>query len=188
MRCFIAIDINDQVRNAAAVMQDQLKRQAGLSKGDVSWVNPEKMHLTLKFLGDVKDTAIAEICKIVKEVCDRRKTFELNIESVGSFGGKNARVLWIGTGKGSSALADLQSDIDKQLALANWPVEARQFSGHLTLCRVKKSGAGIKLARLINDYSDFKAVAVMVDAVCVYQSLLTSSGAIYTPLGRYELG
>ena len=71
--------------------------------------------------------------------------------------------------------------------MAGWPREARKFSGHLTLCRIRNARAGIKLAQLAKAYEDFKLGTMPADSVSVYQSELTPQGPIYTVLGKYEL-
>ncbi|GAG29020.1 unnamed protein product, partial [marine sediment metagenome] len=94
MRCFIAIDIDERLREAIADLQQQLAEKAEIKKNDVKWVAPEAMHLTLKFLGEVKDDKIVEVCSAVRDAAASSKSFELDIESVGCFGGRSARVLW----------------------------------------------------------------------------------------------
>ncbi|MGD2093463.1 MAG: RNA 2',3'-cyclic phosphodiesterase [Phycisphaerales bacterium] len=187
MRVFIAIDIGEQIRKALDKLQDELRGKADVKKGDVKWVSPQSIHLTLKFLGEIKDQEVVEICNITKEVADRHSGFELNVGTVGFFGGKSARVLWVGTGQRCDNLLQLQSDLEQQLDLAGWPKETRKFSGHLTLCRVRNSRAGIKLAQMTEGYKDFELGTMPADSVTVYQSQLTSKGPIYTVLGNYEL-
>jgi len=187
MRCFIAIDIDDKNRAALSDLQQQLVSGADIKKGDVKWVRPESVHLTLKFLGEIKNEKIVEVCNIVENVADRHKNFELAVESVGYFGGRSARVLWVGTSQGSDNLCRLQKDLEKQFALAGWPEEAREFAGHLTLCRIRNSKAGVKLAAVSEDYKDFKLGIISADSVSVYQSQLTPRGPVYTVLGNYKL-
>jgi len=187
MRCFIAIDIGEKIKKALTDLQQQLQSKSEIRKSDAKWVRPEAMHLTLKFLGEVKDKEIIDVCNAVKDAAGRHKSFELDIESVGYFGGRSARVLWIGTGEGSNSLCRLQEDIEKQPALAGWPAEGRKFAGHLTLCRIRNSKAGFKLAQMSEDYKDFKLGTVSADSVSVYQSQLTPTGPVYTLLGNYKL-
>ena len=187
MRCFIAIDIDEQIRKALADLQQELQGKADIKRGDAKWVNPDNIHLTLKFLGEIKDEQIMDICNITGDVAGRHKAFELDIESVGHFGGKSARVLWVGTGQNVDKLLQLQQDLEQQLDLAGWPKEARKFSGHLTLCRIRNARAGAKLAQLAREYKDYELGTMPADSVSVYQSQLTPQGPIYTVLGRYEL-
>jgi len=187
MRCFIAIDINDRIKAALSDLQEKFASSADIQKGDVKWVGPQAMHLTLKFLGEIKDEQAADVCNITKDVTGRHKSFELKVESVGHFGGKSATVLWVGAGAGREQLLQLQKDLEQQLASAGWPKEEREFTGHLTLCRVKNSRAGIKIAQLAKNYSDLKFGTTPADSLSVYQSQLTPQGPIYTLLGNYKL-
>ncbi len=187
MRCFIAIDIDEKIRSALSDLQQQLQDGVDVKKGDVNWVNPDNIHLTLKFLGEIKDEKAVEVCNIVKAAADRHKSFELDIESVGHFGGRTPKVLWVGTGKGGENLLELQEDIEESLALAGWLKETREFAGHLTLCRIRHPAAGMKLAQASEGYKDFKLGTMPADSVSVYQSELKPSGPVYTLLGNYKL-
>jgi len=187
MRVFIAVDVDEQIRKALGSLQSELKSKINVKKSDVKWVRPSSIHLTLKFLGEIKDAQAVEVCDIARQVAQTHSSFELAVESVGSFGGKSARVLWVATASGSDELARLQKDIEEQLVNAGWPPENRQFTGHLTLCRIRNSKAGFKLAQIAQDYSDYKLGTTYIEAVTVYQSQLTSAGPIYTQLGNYKL-
>lgn len=187
MRLFIAIDIDGKIRSALSDLQQQLTSKADIERGDVKWVEPDNTHLTLKFMGEVKDEKVIEVCNIVKDVVSRHKSFELGIRTVGYFGGRSARVLWVGAGEDNSNLRQLQKDLEQQLALAGWPQETRKFAGHLTLCRVRNSGAGVKLAEMSEEYKDFELGTMPADSLSVYQSRLKPTGPVYTLLGNYKL-
>ncbi len=187
MRVFVAVDIDDGIRKAIAELQEQLKSELKLDKKAVKWVRPGAMHLTLKFLGEVKDKAITEVCDIVKQVAEKHKAFDLSIENVGSFGGKSARVLWVGTGAGSKQLERLVGELDERLGDIGFAREKKAFTGHLTLCRIKDYKAGIKLVKKANSIVDFVAGVTNVDSVKVYESKLTSAGPVYTVLAESKM-
>ena len=187
MRCFIAIDIDEEVRKALGDLQRRLRDSVDVKKGDVKWVNPNNIHLTLKFLGEIKDEKVVEICNIVGEIAVKHGSFDLDVESVGHFGGRSARVLWVGTGSGGENLLELQKDIDESLASLGWPKETREFTGHLTLCRIRSSKAGVKLAQASEEYKDFKLGTMQADSISVYHSELKPAGPVYTRLGNYKL-
>jgi len=170
-----------------ADLQQSLAKGADIKKSDVKWVNAQIVHLTLNFLGEIEDEKVVEVCNIVKEVAGRHGSFELDIKSVGHFGGRSARVLWVGAGEGNENLLLLQKDLSEQLSLAGWAEQTREFTGHLTLCRIRNSRAGIKLARISQEYKDFELGVVLADSVSVYQSRLTPTGPDYTLLGNYKL-
>ena len=187
MRVFVAIDMDQDIKQGLAALQTELQDKVDIKKGDVKWVRPEALHLTLKFLGEIKDIQVVDVCNVVKDVASRHESFELNVETVGFFGGKSARVLWVGAGQGCDELLRLQADLEEQLALAGWPKESRNFSAHLTLCRIRNPRAGFKLAQISQTYRDFRLGTMSADSLSVYQSQLTPQGPIYTLLGNYSL-
>ena len=187
MRLFVAVDIDEAVRKGLAKLQEELQGHVDIRKSDVKWIRPELIHLTLKFLGEVKDGKIAEVCDIVGKAAAEHEGFDLDVVKVGCFGGISARVLWAGIGQENEHLQRLQEDIEGALAKSDWPAENRKFTGHLTLCRIRNSKAGIKLAQLAKNYEDLQLGSVLIDSVCVYQSQLTSQGPVYTVLSRTAL-
>jgi len=187
MRCFIAIDITKEIRAKLADLQKTLAGSVEVRKGDVKWVNPEGIHLTIKFLGEVSDNEIAGVCHVVKDVARRHTVFDLAIGQVGSFGGRSPRVLWVGAGLDSAELLDLQQDLEEQLDQAGWPKEGRKFSGHLTLCRIRNVKAGEKLGTAAERYRDLDLGSIRANSISVYESRLKPEGATYICLGNYRL-
>jgi len=187
MRCFIAIDIPADIRAELADLQKALAGKVDVHKGDVKWVEPASMHLTLKFLGEVPDNQIVEVCNITKDVAGRYPEFDFAVREAGSFGGRAARVLWVGAGLDCPELLELQQDLEDELADAGWAWENRRFSGHLTLCRIRNSQAGEKLGRLIEEYKEYDLGLVRAGSIIVFESQLTPQGPLYTPMGTYKL-
>jgi 2'-5' RNA ligase len=187
VRVFIAIDIDEPIRKGLSHLQDELRGKADVRKGDVKWVNPDVMHLTLKFLGEIRDEQAVEVCNITKDVASRHRSFDMDVETVGCFGGRSARILWIGAGQKCEELLQLQEDLEQQLESAGWPRETRKFSAHLTLCRIRNAKAGFKLAQMVREYESSQLGSMPADSVSVYQSELTPKGPIYTSLGHYAL-
>jgi 2'-5' RNA ligase len=187
MRCFIAIDMDPQIKTAIANLQKQISGRLDLRRGDVTWVRDNAMHLTLKFLGDVPDADLMDVCRVTEQVCQHHSRFDLDIEGVGHFGGPNARVVWVGTGRGTEALMALQADLEDQLDAAGWPKEGKGFSPHLTLCRVKNPKAGPPLVQAYKPHHEIKLGITGVESLVIYESQLRPEGPDYIPLGRYEL-
>jgi 2'-5' RNA ligase len=182
MRCFIAIDIDEEIIKKIGGLQDELRRKTNLKGRQVKWVESSNIHLTLKFLGEVRDASISGVCGLVDEAAEGHKGFDIEIGRLGVFG-RPARVLWVGTGE-SASLLNIQEDIEQRFRGAGWGGDNRKFSGHLTLCRIKSAGAGRKLERLVDDYRDFQCGVSAVDSICVYKSDLTSAGPVYTLISR----
>ena len=187
MRCFIAIDLDPAVKSGLARLQKQIAGSVNPGRGDLTWVRDSAMHLTLKFLGDVPDAHLMDVCRITEQVCGRHDRFDLAVEGLGHFGGASARVLWVGTGKGTAELLDLQKDLEDQLDEAGWPREGRGFSAHLTLARIKNPKTGYALVQATKPHEAVRLGTTSVDCLVVYESQLRPEGPLYLPLGRYPL-
>ncbi len=187
MRCFVVIEIPNEIRAELARLQKDLAGRVDVRKGDAKWVEPEGMHLTLKFLGEVPDNQVVEVCRIVGEVARRHDPFDFAVKEVGSFGGRSARVLWVGAGLDCPELLDLQQDLEEQFDRAGWPKEVRQFSGHLTLCRIRNVKAGEKLGEAAKHYGDCDLGVAPAAEICIFESQLKPGGPIYTRVGHYTL-
>jgi RNA 2',3'-cyclic 3'-phosphodiesterase len=185
MRCFIAIDLDETLKADLVDLQEQIQREVDLPWGVCKWVKPDAIHLTLNFLGDIGDTQSVEVCRIARAVCARHQRFSIHLAGMGHFGGRSARVLWLGMV--SPSLLALQSDLAEELDRAGWPKEAKRFTGHLTLCRIRNTQAGFELAKAGHKYENVDLGMLPVETVTVYQSQLQSDGPQYTVLGRYEL-
>ena len=185
MRCFIAVDIDGGVRSGIAELQGELRRTADLNASEIKWVDPGNIHLTLKFLGEVRDNEISDVCRIVGEVAEKHKRFSVEIENVGTFG-RPVRVVWAGVNDAGD-LVDLQGDLDGRLGQAGWPQDRKQFSGHLTLCRVKSARASRCMQEIVGDWDEVSLGSVAIDSVYVYRSDLTNEGPIYTVVSSSSL-
>jgi 2'-5' RNA ligase len=185
MRCFIAIEIDEEIRGQIGSFQEELRRKTGLDKPKVKWVEPSNIHLTLKFLAEVRDQAIRGVCGLVESIAAEQESFEVEVAGLGVFG-RPARVLWVGTGENESLLG-VQKDIEERFCQGGFGSDNKKFSGHLTLCRVKNPGAGRKLETVIGEYRDLRFGSLNVDSIGVYKSELTSTGPVYTLISRSML-
>lgn len=185
MRTFIAFDICSKVLKRVSRLQDEIRRSSGGDKRDVKWVETELMHLTLKFLGEIDDSKVVEVCRAVEETAGQFGEFEAEVKNVGSFG-RPPRVVWIGV-DGGAKLVQFQKNLDEKLAEIGFSLDEKPFVGHLTLCRFKKFGFGKRIGRIIEEYSDFSAGKFQIDSVSVYKSELTNAGPEYTLLGKFKL-
>jgi len=185
MRLFVAIDINDDVRAAVAKLQQELKGRMKNQNG-LKWVNPELMHLTLKFLGEADENRVDEVSDAVEIACGDKKVFEFSLSTVGTFG-RPVKVLWLGNEEPGEKIVRLAADIEQALEQLGFEKEDRPFSVHLTLARVKDSGVDKNLRQLLKNYAQMQIPKVLVDSVCLYKSQLTSDGPVYTLLRKIEL-
>jgi len=188
MRCFVAIDLDPLIKADLTDLQDKIRQTVTLRESDCTWVRPGAMHLTLKFLGDIPQLRSVDLCRMTGQVMQRHDSFSIDVGRVGHFGGRCAKVVWVGAGQASESLSALQSDLALSLEAGGWPKEARRYSAHLTLCRIRSAKAGFELAKVVKKYENKTLGRMPVASVTVYQSQLGPEGPQYTPLAHYDLG
>jgi 2'-5' RNA ligase len=184
-RTFIAVEVAAGVRARAAELIDCLR---GATK--VSWVAPANMHITLKFLGDQPDEAVAAICQAVREGAASVEPFEFSTQGAGAFPDlRRPRTLWLGVTHGLDGFRRLHAAIDAALARQRFPKDRQQFRPHLTIGRVRASGPGVRqLGEALHAVQDFDGGPTVVDEVTVFGSELAPSGPTYDVLARAPLG
>ena len=186
MRLFIAVDIDENFRAVIAGLQRDLQNRINLETARLKWVDPNLMHLTLKFLGEVEEDKVSRVGEIVKAAAQSHKSFSFGIPALGCFG-RPIKVIWLGAAEENRNLLQLHQDIENALDNEGWPKENRAFSPHLTLARAKDITKDRNLKDIIKKYQPVTSATVNVDSVRVYKSLLTPAGAIYTVLSETKL-
>lgn len=181
-RLFVAVDLDDSVREVLGALQDELRRP-GLT--GLRWVRPEGVHLTLKFLGETPVTKIGEIEQALAGAAQAVAAHTLSLGKLGTFGGRQSpRVLWLDLRGDVSALHRLQQAVEKALAPLGFPAEDRSFSPHLTLARIRPEDAR-EAARALNEGLHAVHVPVTeirVSEISLMRSKLGPGGAVYTRL------
>jgi len=184
MRCFISIELSDGIRRSMADLIAEL-RKAG---SDVTWVPVEKVHLTLKFLGNTDDSLIPEIKERISKKLSHYNTFYIKIGGVGCFPSeKRPRVLWVGM-ENSDDLRNIQKDLDTEVAGLGYAPEDRPFSPHLTIGRVR-SQKGI--AEMLSRFAKFRTAdfgIVEVKSINIMKSELKPAGAEHTSIAEIPIG
>lgn len=183
IRSFIAIEISGDARGEMKRVIGQFKSSAA----DVKWVNPDTVHLTLKFLGDVSEEKIEKIKSCLTEIVKNSPSFDIVLGEVGVFPDwKYAKVIWIGVAEGAEKASVLAELIEDSMLEEGFEKEKRPFKCHLTLGRVR--GAKNK-DKLKSTSSSIKVVPVRmnISKVVLFKSELTTEGAIHTPLSEFIL-
>lgn len=163
--------------------------QSSLDRGfkGVSWVRPDSIHLTLKFLGEIDDGKVREAGLALGKAATGIGPFMLEIEGVGAFpNARNPRVVWVGV-KASQGLCALQRAVEVNLQSIGFEAEERPFTPHLTLCRIKSPDDGRALGRLITETKPEAKAAFTVSSFAFMKSVLKPSGAEYTPIQEFAL-
>jgi RNA 2',3'-cyclic 3'-phosphodiesterase len=188
IRCFIAIELPEELKRELAKLQSQLK---AANQASVKWVDTRGIHLTLKFLGNVDVNRIPAIVKTIAQSRQGIAPFHLEVAGTGVFPGpKQPRVAWVGLRGDVQILLRLQERIESALVPLGFASEARSFTPHITLGRVRPEGQAIEKQKLAQALisTRFEAITPLdVKAVDLIKSQLTPTGAIYTRLDEVRL-
>jgi RNA 2',3'-cyclic 3'-phosphodiesterase len=144
IRAFIAIHLPEEVQEVLGAVAEELKpRVPGRA---ITWVKPERMHLTLRFLGDTPPSQIEALSAALDVVAAQHRPFALQLGQLGAFPTeRRPRVIWVGLAGETGAAAALQKALDGVLVPLGWRPDSKKFSPHLTLGRVKREDERINL-------------------------------------------
>jgi 2'-5' RNA ligase len=183
LRAFIAFELPEKIRAAIADYVQPLRNLPGR----VSWVKPENIHLTLKFLGDTPVKRIDGISDALREAVRGVQPMLAKISDSGVFPNeRRPRVLWIGIEESTGALQRLAAAIDNRMHDFGFKKEGRGFSPHLTIGRVRE-GSVDKIIAAMRE-RPFAAQEVEWNEITLMQSELRPGGSLYTPLCKIKLG
>lgn len=186
MRVFVAVDISAEARRLIAERIEHFRRRFPDLR--VGWNKTEKLHLTLKFIGEMPETKIFQLITVVENSVKEAKPFLLAIEGVGAFPPRGAaRVLWLGVKDESQTLSQIQKRVDNECEKTGFERERRAFKPHLTVARLKEPGKSRELTEL-HLKTDFPAIEFEISETVIYKSDLLPTGSIYTPLAKIALG
>jgi 2'-5' RNA ligase len=185
IRSFLAIELPKPILRKIEEVQGDLRS----TRADVRWVNPEKIHLTLKFFGNIEESRIEPIFKSIEEPIRNTLPFSLEVRGVGAFPHlRNPRVIWMGLVDGREVLVSFQKQIETQLEKIGFQPEDRPFHPHLTLGRMKSSRGKEELVGRIERHKEEEFGDFQVERVILFKSDLKPSGPIYTLLKEIKLG
>jgi 2'-5' RNA ligase len=185
IRTFVAVEIPletiDRARRAIAALDT--------TPAKVKWVEPQSLHWTLKFLGDVDMLETPAVCEAVRKAVEPLAPFDVEAWGVGAFPDlANPRTVWIGMRHGTEKMVELHDAVEFELAKLGYRSENRRYRPHLTIGRVRQSPEGIEeLAEVIQAHANFDAAVSLVEEVVVFSSQLNREGPTYEPLCHLDL-
>ncbi len=182
IRSFVAVDLDPAVLLALRRVQDDL-RHAG---GDVRWVRPEGLHVTLKFLGLVEAQRLDEVHAAVAAAVRNQPPLTVVVRGLGAFPNlRRPRVLWAGL-EGDD-LGVVARRIDAALVTLGFAAESRGFNPHVTLGRINGLKGWAALEKQIETHrADHFGVSAVAD-VHIYRSVPQAGGSVYTLLRTIAL-
>ena len=201
MRSFVAVELPEPILEAVGQLSGRLRA----SGARATWVKPENMHLTLRFLGEVDEENINRLKAILSDSYRGMSPFTLSVRGVGAFPNmRRPSVVWVGAVVAREARS--QVELGNERALGNEGAEAietaylaaesaaraiglapeeKAFHPHLTLARIRDAREAPPLVACLERERDFCAGDFTVHSVSLFSSRLTPHGPIYQRLEEF---
>ena len=193
MRVFLAVNLNKKLQEELAQIQNELRSTVH----GVRWVDPQLLHITLKFLGEWDEEQLLVLEDPLRKVGENTAPFTISLARLGAFPSlNNPRVFWIGVEKGASPLIKLATDIEQCLETLELFSQSggipkntgKLFKPHITLARKRRRGKQGKTAPEVFKNAKKCKSMQLVKSFYLMQSTLYSTGPVYTPLKEFLFG
>jgi len=186
-RCFIAITPGREIHARVRELVRELRPACDEAGHSVRWVHPSKVHLTLRFLGDVP----APLAMALEHACrplGALESFNLGYMGLGAFpDAESPRVVWMGVSDPDGHVARLHGALTRILEEQGIPADKRPFAPHVTLGRIRQPGPGT-LSPVFDALADELLGDEVVSRIIFYRSILHPSGAVHEPKWVVDLG
>ena len=185
VRTFLALDIDEAARGALTAAGGRFP----CDESKIRWVEPANLHVTVKFLGDVPEGGVREVCEAVAEAAGRMGAFDFDVRGLRCVppGGK-VRMVWAGVDEPTGRLAEAFGQLEAALEPLGFPRERRSFQPHITLACVKFAPSPAALRAAAERHAETQFGGQRAAEVVVYGSQLTPQGPIYTAIARGRMG
>lgn len=182
---FVGIGLPDECRDAISRAISPV-RERGVP---VSWTRAENLHLTLKFLGEVRGDRVEELGGLMAEAAGDIRPFDLVLEGAGGFPSMSSpRILWVGIREPLDPVRKLHQNMENVLSAAGFPREGRIYHPHITVGRVRKPLPGGRAERIAAALSGKRFGIAHARTYRLYESRPSPSGAVYTVLRDVPFG
>ncbi|MDB4422992.1 RNA 2',3'-cyclic phosphodiesterase [Rhodopirellula sp.] len=186
IRSFIAIPLAPDVNRNATRMLQRLSQ----SSDGIKWVPTDNLHLTLKFLGDVDNTEVPDVCNVIHRICSHQSPFHLKFGGTGGFPSLDRpRILYAGVDDASGALTEIVAQLETSLAELGFKQEPRDYIPHLALGRTRSASrlASSDVMERLAAEENSELGGMLVDSLQLVASFLDKSGPTYQVMDTIPL-
>jgi 2'-5' RNA ligase len=199
IRAFLAVELSQELRAELALVQQELKHtiEPELKRDTrISWVQPAKVHLTIKFLGEMNEQIVEPLRIALQQAIGGQRVMSLPLERLGGFPRpQSPRVLWVGPsenwerGVEAKRVVEVHAAIEQACEGLGFLRETKPFSPHLTLARIKVGerhvGAALAKSGVLNRPLSLGALAM--ESIVLMKSELKQTGSVYTKLWEVRM-
>ena len=176
LRLFVGIALPEEVQAELGALGGGLP--------NASWVRPENLHMTLRFIGEVGEDVAEDIEAALQGI--HARGFSMELCGLGFFSnGRNPRQIWVGVER-NPALVHLQEKIESAVVRAGLPPERRKFIPHVTLARLRGQNVP-RLQAFLSTHEPFRKGPLAIDRFTLFSSKLSHNGSIYRAEAEYPL-
>ena len=184
MRAFIGISLPENVRAALT----QLQQELATSRADVKWVEPEQLHVTLKFLDEISEQQRQQVETFLTRIAQQTPAFTMGLQAIGAFPSvSDPRIIWVGVSEGKSSVVRLAEAIEQDARTLGLKQEERPYSAHVTIGRVRSPRNTSALIERLRTAPWSPPPAWQATSITLYQSALSSTGPTYSVLADMPL-
>ncbi len=183
MRLFIGVAVPEPLKEKLLLSQKRIERLC-----DIKLVEPENLHFSLKFFGEVNEDRVKAVREVLTAAAEKFSQFTLAILGIGAFpSAGSARVVWAGCSAGAKELEALAGFIDSELSKVGFTAEERPFRAHLTLGRIRLVEKNPRLEKFILNNKEIEFGSFMVSKVSLMESQLSPTGPTYKEIFSVDL-
>jgi 2'-5' RNA ligase len=165
---------------------DRIERDLGSRMSGLSWVKPDNMHITIRFLGDLGDSGVRRAGESARRGAESHPAFRARLGEPGAFPSLDRpRVLWAGLAQGASEAIALAKSVNQHLKQDGFGPPDKPFRPHITLARVRERAQGVEAFRQYAPPPPPEGA--LLDRIVVMKSDLHPAGSRYTPLQEIRL-
>jgi 2'-5' RNA ligase len=166
----------------------RLQSELQKTNADAKWIEPQNIHLTLKFLGDIPVEILPRIEQTITEIASRSAPFNVSLTEIGAFpDAKRPRTIWVGAKDDTGTLAGIAGAIKSAMINLGVEQEEHDFVAHITLGRIRGLRAQSRLSKALPTVSVTADLAQTVERLSLLKSQLSSEGPAYEVLNTYPL-
>jgi len=181
IRSFLAFDIETGTVLDRLAAAQKLLVQTGAA---LKLVEPQNIHITIRFLGDITPTMIEKVFEEIKQI--KFAPFKVQLKGLGAFPNPNyARVIWTGIAAGADQLKSVFSQLEPRLRLLGFTPDSKGFNPHLTIARIRSGRNKAQLAQLITERAAYEFGDVNAKCLRIKKSDLTPRGPLYSTLKEF---